>query len=61
MPLTAFPHLAEEITCATELAVVVHGEGSVGICASPGGCFGAIKCHGVVAGRDFALSIVKLS
>ena len=40
--------------CATVVAVGVRGGDSMGACASPGGCFGATKCHGVVAGRDFA-------
>lgn len=41
-------------TCAAVAAVGVHGGDSMGVRASRGGCFGATKCHGMVAGRDFA-------
>lgn len=40
--------------CATVVVVGVYGGDSAGVCASPRGCFGATKCHDVVAGRDFA-------
>lgn len=40
--------------CVIVVAVDVHVGDSMGVCASPGGCFCATKCHGVVAGRAFA-------